>query len=175
MTAQFVALFSVVVVLVLLVAGGLVYGLRVLRRLQPVTPALPAEDDPAFLAQKDKQERSLAKLQTAAAEATSAVEEAKNETAAARTESAAARAEASSARAEARRVLDAAHAEADTILDRAHRQAESDAEQVRAAARRSGEREVALLNATVKEQGAEVERRAARIDERERQPRSWTG
>ncbi|WP_033344749.1 ribonuclease Y [Catenuloplanes japonicus] len=171
MTAQSVALFSVVLVfvLVLLVAGGLAYGVRVLRRLQPVSPAAPAEDDPAFLAQKDKQERSLAKLQTAAAEATSAVEEAKNETAAARTESAAARAEASSARAEARRVLDAAHAEADTILDRAHRQAESDAEQVRAAARRSGEREVALLNATVKEQGAEVERRAARIDERERQ------
>jgi ribonuclease Y len=171
MTAQTVALISVVLVLVLalLVAGGLAYGVRVLRRLQPVTPAVPAGDDPEFLAQKDKQERSLAKLQTAAAEATSAVEEAKNETAAARTESAAARAEAGSARAEARRVLDAAHAEADTILDRAHRQAESDAEQVRAAARRSGEREVALLNATVKEQGAEVERRAARIDERERQ------
>ncbi|GAB7050763.1 ribonuclease Y [Catenuloplanes indicus] len=169
MTAWTVALFGVVLVLIVLVAGGIAYVVRVLRRLQPVTPARPAEDDPAFLAQKDKQERSLAKLQTAAAEATSAVEEAKNETAAARTDAAAARAEASSARAEARRVLDAAHAEADTILDRAHRQAEADAEQVRAAARRSGEREVALLNATVKEQAAEVERRAARIDERERQ------
>ncbi|GLY04761.1 ribonuclease Y [Actinoplanes sp. NBRC 101535] len=85
-----------------------------------------------------------------------------------RAETAAAKAEASSARAEARRVLEAAHTEADTILEHAHRQAESDAEQVRAAARRSGEREIALLNATVKEQSAEVERRAARIDERER-------
>ncbi|GAB7043174.1 MULTISPECIES: ribonuclease Y [Catenuloplanes] len=169
MTALDVALLSAVLLLCVLVGGVVAYGVRVLRRLQPVTPARPAEDDPAFLAQKDKQERSLAKLQTAAAEATSAVEEAKNETAAARTDAAAARAEASSARAEARRVLDAAHAEADTILDRAHRQAEADAEQVRAAARRSGEREVALLNATVKEQAAEVERRAARIDERERQ------
>ncbi|MDP9797022.1 ribonuclease Y [Catenuloplanes nepalensis] len=169
MTALDVALLSAVLLLCVLVGGVVAYGVRVLRRLQPVTPARPAEDDPAFLAQKDKQERSLAKLQTAAAEATSAVEEAKNETVAARTDAAAARAEASSARAEARRVLDAAHAEADTILDRAHRQAEADAEQVRAAARRSGEREVALLNATVKEQAAEVERRAARIDERERQ------
>ncbi|MDR7273447.1 ribonuclease Y [Catenuloplanes atrovinosus] len=169
MTALYVGLIGVVVLLVVLGAVGFTYLLRVMRSLQPVTPAKPAEDDPAFLAQKDKQERSLAKLQTAAAEATSAVEEAKNETAAARTDAAAARAEASAARAEARRVLDAAHAEADTILDRAHRQAEADAEQVRAAARRSGEREVALLNATVKEQAAEVERRAARIDERERQ------
>ncbi|MFE7875129.1 ribonuclease Y, partial [Micromonospora humida] len=57
---------------------------------------------------------------------------------------------------------------ADTVLERAHKQAEADAEQLRASARRSGEREVAVLAATTREQAAEVERRAARMDERER-------
>ena len=65
-------------------------------------------------------------------------------------------------------MLDDARAEADTVLERAHKQAEADAEQLRTAARRSGEREVAVLAATTREQAAEVERRAARMDERER-------
>jgi ribonuclease Y len=139
-----------IVVLVLLVTAGMVLGARALRRF-----GLERADA------HDRQEQAVG-------EAQAKVDDAKAKAASVRAEAAAAKAEASSARAEARRVLEAAHSEADTILERAHRQAESDAEQVRAAARRSGEREIALLNVTVKEQAAEVERRAARIDERER-------
>ena len=155
MTALDWVLVVAITVLAALVVFGLVMGARVVRSLQG------AKTDPEFTEAKDKQEQSLAALRTAA-------DHAKAKAASVRAEAAAAKAEASSARAEARRVLEAAHEEADTILEHAHRQAESDAEQVRTAARRSGEREVALLNTTVKEQAAEVERRAARIDERER-------
>ncbi|WP_225946774.1 ribonuclease Y [Plantactinospora soyae] len=142
-------------------------GARALRRIGTVA-ATPAVDDPAFVAEKDRQEQSLAALRTAADEASSSVDTAKSAAASARADAAAAKAEASAARAEAQRVLDTARAEADTVLDRAHRQAETDAEQVRAAARRSGEREISLLASTTREQAAEVERRAQRMDERER-------
>jgi ribonuclease Y len=154
------------VALAVLVIVGLVMGSRALRRIQ--SGPVVAADDPGYLERKDRQEQSLAALRSAADEASSAVDHAKSTAASVRAEAAAAKAEATAARAEARRVLEAAHAEADTILEHAHRQAESDAEQVRAAARRSGEREVALLNTTAKEHAADVERRAARIDERER-------
>ncbi|MFY1695023.1 MULTISPECIES: ribonuclease Y [unclassified Solwaraspora] len=163
------ALFAIVVLLAGVVFAGLAIGVRTLRRLTlTAPPAPPAEDDPAFVAARDRQEQSLAALRTAADEASSAVEQAKSAAAAARTDAAAAKAEAIAARAEARRVLDAARAEADTILERAHRQAESEAEQVRAAARRSGEREIAMLSRTVKEQSVELDRRTQRMDERER-------
>ncbi|MEJ3743459.1 ribonuclease Y [Actinomycetes bacterium KLBMP 9797] len=161
------ALFAAVLALSVLVLAGFVLGARTLRRLTTVPPAVAA-DDPEFTAEKDRQEQSLAALRSAAGEASTAAEQAKSAAAAARTDAAEARAEARAARAEARRVLDAARAEGDNILERAHRQAESEAEQVRAAARRSGEREIAVLSETVKEQAAEVERRTARIDERER-------
>jgi ribonuclease Y len=152
-----------------LVLVALLLGARALRGIGTVRRVASTEEDPAFVAAKDRQEQSLAALRTAADEASSAVEQAKAADAAARTDAAAAKAEASAARAEARRVLDASRAEADTVLERAHRQAETEAEQVRAAARRSGEREIALLSTTAKEQAAEVERRAQRMDERERQ------
>jgi ribonuclease Y len=162
------ALFAAVLALAVLVLVGFVLGARALRGLTTATPTVAAADDPEFIAEKDRQEQALAALRTAAGEVTTATEQAKTAAAAARTDAAEARAEARAARAEARRVLDAARAEADTVLERAHRQAESEAEQVRAAARRSGEREIAVLSETVKEQAAEAERRAARIDERER-------
>jgi ribonuclease Y len=54
------------------------------------------------------------------------------------------------------------------VLERAQRQAERDAEQARAAARRSGEREVAQLTAAAKEQTQDAERRQRRLDERDR-------
>ncbi len=98
----------------------------------------------------------------------SALEEARAAAAAARTEAAVAKAEATSARGEARRILENARTEADGILERAHKQADHDAEQVRAAARRAGEREVSTLTAVAKEQAADAERRQQRIDERER-------
>jgi ribonuclease Y len=161
-------LIGAIVLLAALIFAALALGLRALRRLQLGRSGAVADEDPTFLAEKGRQEQSLATLRTAAEEATAALEVAKTAAAAARTEAAAAKAEATSARAEAGRVLETAHTEADTILERAHRQAEIDAEQVRTAARRSGEREVALLNATAREQAAEVERRAGRIDERER-------
>jgi ribonuclease Y len=150
MTALDWVLVLAIVVLAGLVVVGLLLGARALRQLQ-------SNKDHA----KNSQERAVD-------DAKAKVDDAKAKAASVRAEAAAAKAEASAARAEARRVLEAAHEEADTILEHAHRQAESDAEQVRAAARRSGEREVALLNATAKEHAAEVERRAARIDERER-------
>jgi ribonuclease Y len=150
MTAPDWVLVVAIVVLGALVVAGLVLGARALRQLQTQ--------------RADAQEREDQAVGVAEAK----VADANARAASVRAEAAAAKAEASAARAEARRVLEAAHSEADTILEHAHRQAEADAEQVRAAARRSGEREVALLNATAREQAAEVERRAARIDERER-------
>jgi ribonuclease Y len=143
MTALDWVLVVAIIILAAFMVTGLVLGTRALRQLQST-----------------KEEARSRREQ--------AVDDAKAKVASVRAEAAAAKAEASAARAEARRVLEAAHEEADTILEHAHRQAESDAEQVRAAARRSGEREVALLNTTAKEHAAEVERRAARIDERER-------
>ena len=150
MTALDWVLVVAIIVLAAFVAAGLVLGSRALRQLQTT---------------KDEARHSQ---DQAVDDAQAKVDDAKAKAASVRAEAAAAKAEASAARAEARRVLEAAHEEADTILEHAHRQAEADAEQVRTAARRSGEREVSLLNATAKEQAAEVERRAARIDERER-------
>ncbi|WNM40467.1 ribonuclease Y [Micromonospora halotolerans] len=164
MSAFDVVILAVVLLLVVVVVGAVLFGVRTMRRLS----LAPAPEDPAFIAEKDRQEQSLAALRNAADEANSTIDVAKSAAAAARTEAAAAKAEAKAARAEARRVLDDARAEADTVLERAHKQAEADADQLRAAARRSGEREVAVLAATTREQAAEVERRAARMDERER-------
>ncbi|WP_238016141.1 ribonuclease Y [Dactylosporangium sp. AC04546] len=134
----------------------------------PAVQVAAPVDDPAFLAEKDRQEHSLASLRTAAEDATAAVDEARAAAAAARTEAAAAKAEASAARSEARRILDGARAEADSLLERAHRQAEADAEQARATARKAGEREVNQLTAVAKEQSQDAERRQRRLDERER-------
>ncbi|HEV7709343.1 MAG TPA: ribonuclease Y [Asanoa sp.] len=160
-------ILSAVILLALAVLAGLVLGARALRRIN-VQPAAPAAEDPNYTAERERHEQSLATLRSKAEEVTTTVDTAKSAAAAARTEAAAAKAEASSARAEARRMLDTARAEADTVLDRAHKQAEQDAEQLRAAARRSGEREAAMLASTTKEHAADVERRAARMDERER-------
>ncbi|MEV0716176.1 ribonuclease Y [Asanoa sp. NPDC050611] len=167
MSALDVVLLAAVIVLAAAVLVGLVLGARALRRLNAHATA-PKTEDPSYTAERERHEQSLATLRTKAEEATSTVDNAKSAAAAARTEAAAAKAEATAARAEARRVLDDARAEADNLLDRAHRQAEQDAEQLRAAARRSGEREASMLAATTKEQAADVERRAARMDERER-------
>jgi len=150
MTAPEWVLVVAIVVLAAFMVVGLLLGARALRSLQE-----------SKTADRDRREQTLDA-------AKAKVDDANAKAASVRAEAAAAKAEATAARAEARRVLEAAHEEADTILEHAHRQAESDAEQVRTAARRSGEREVALLNATAKEQAAEVERRAGRIDERER-------
>ena len=157
MTALDWVLVVAIVVLAAFVLAGLVLGARALRTLQ---------SDRADA--QDRQGQAVDDAQAKVDDAKAKVDDANATAASVRAEAAAAKAEATSARAEARRVLEAAHAEADTILEHAHRQAETDAEQARNAARRSGEREVALLNATAKEHSAEVERRAARIDERER-------
>jgi ribonuclease Y len=172
---EWVLVFLVVLLIVALLAVTVI-GVRVLRRLTPGTLPHPsngdgqrqADEDPEFLAEKERQERSLAALRRAAEEAAAAVDEARAAAAAARTEAAAAKAEASAARAEAQRVLDSTRAEAEAILERAHRQATADAEQARAAARRTAEREVAALTAAAREQAADAERRQQRLDERER-------
>jgi len=165
-TALVVVLVGVVGILAVLVAVGLVLVIRAVRPLRRADAKEPA--DPAYLAEKDRQEQSLAALRDAADQATSAVDAARALVTTARTEAAAAKAEATAARAEAKRVLAAAHAEADTILERAHRQAEQDAEQARLTARRTGEREIAMLTATAREQSVDAERRQQRLDERER-------
>jgi ribonuclease Y len=163
-----VVLVGAIVILALAVVAGLFVGAKTVKKLTVTVPPAPATEDPTFTAERERQERSLATLRTKAEKATSAVELAKSAAAAARTEAAAAKAEAAAARAEAHRMLDTARAEADTVLERAHKQAEQDAEQLRSAARRGAEREIALLAAATKEQSADVERRAARMDERER-------
>jgi ribonuclease Y len=164
-----VALTLATILVGALVVVALVIAVRFMRRFSATgTAVTPAAEDPAFLAEKDRQEHSLASLRTAADDATSAVEEARSAAAAARTEAAAAKAEASAARAEARRILDAARAEAESVLDRSHRQAETDAEHARATARRAGEREIAQLTSAAKEQSQDAERRQRRLDERER-------
>ncbi|WIM95359.1 ribonuclease Y [Actinoplanes oblitus] len=150
MAPQEWVLVVAIVVLAVSVIVGMTLGARALRQLR-------TERQDAH----DRHEQEVGDAQAKVADANA-------KAASVRAEAAAAKAEAAAARAEARRVLENAHSEADTILEHAHRQAEADVEQLRTAARRSGEREIALLNATVKEQSAEVERRAARIDERER-------
>jgi ribonuclease Y len=170
LTTLVTLLVGVVVVLVVLVAAGLVMILRTVRpalsRSSPV--AVEQSADPGYQAERDRQEQSLAALRDAADEASSAIENSRALATTARTEAAAANAEANAARAEAQRVLAAAHSEADIILERAHRQAEQDAEQARVTARRTGEREIAMLTATAREQSADAERRQQRLDERER-------
>lgn len=157
-------LLVAVLLLTVIVVGAVLMGVRAVRGIAGTS----RPEDPVFIAEKDRQEQSLAALRSAADEANSTIDAAKSAAAAARTEAAAARAEAKAARAEARRVLDGARAEADTLLERVHKQAEAEAEQLRTAARRSGEREAAVLAATTREQAAEVERRATRMDDRER-------
>jgi ribonuclease Y len=99
---------------------------------------------------------------------TSAVDAARAAASAARSDAAAAKAESAAARREAERILESARAEAEGMLDRANRQADHDAEQVRIAARRAGEREVATLTAVAREQTTDAERRQQRLDDRER-------
>lgn len=175
MTGLLWALVGVVGVLALAVAGGLIWGARIMNRLAApaeATPPAELEPDqsaagPELLAEQERQQQTLAALQAAADEATEAVDRTRAEAAAARTDAAAAKAEADSARAEARRVLDGARAEADAVLERAHRQAEQDAEQIRVAARRSGEREAGLVTAAAEEHAADLQRREQRLEERE--------
>ncbi|WP_117208971.1 ribonuclease Y [Allorhizocola rhizosphaerae] len=180
MTAMESVLLTAIVLLALLVTAMLLVGVRLLKRLSGPTgpsgvPLSVIVDDPEAAAERERQRQTLTELQSSVSQAQSALEHerrsvatAQAEAVAARAESAAAKAEVATARAEAQRILDNAHSEADSILQRAHRQAEEDAEQMRATAKRTGEREIALLTATAKEQAAEAERRLQRLDERER-------
>lgn len=173
-------LLAAIVLLALMVAGMLAVGVRLVRRLAAPTaptgqPLSVIVDDPEAVAERERQRQTLVELQNSVSDAQTSLEAERRSVAAARAEAtavraenAAAKAEVATSRAEAQRVLDAAHAEADTVLQRAHRQAEEDAEQVRSTARRTGEREIAMLTSTAKDQAAEAERRLQRLDERER-------
>jgi ribonuclease Y len=170
-TSMVWALIAVVAALAAIVAAGLVWGGRTIRRLDerissPTAGAAATGEttDPAFAADRQRHEQVVAALRAAAAEATAAVEQTRVAATAARTDAAAAKAEAGAARAEAGRVLEAARAEADAVLERARRQAELAAE----TARRNGERENAVLAAATREHAVSLERREKRIDERER-------
>ncbi|MEU7821895.1 ribonuclease Y [Catellatospora sp. NPDC049133] len=180
MTTMEGLLLAAIVLLALMVAGMLAVGVRLVRRLAAPTaptgqPLSVIVDDPEAVAERERQRQTLVELQNSVSDAQTALEAERRSVAAARAEAtavraenAAAKAEVTTSRAEAQRVLDAAHAEADTVLQRAHRQAEEDAEQVRSTARRTGEREIAMLTSTAKDQAAEAERRLQRLDERER-------
>ncbi|WP_155372184.1 ribonuclease Y [Catellatospora vulcania] len=180
MTTMEGLLLAAIVLLALMVAGMLAIGVRLVRRLAAPTaptgqPLSVIVDDPEAVAERERQRQTLVELQNSVSDAQTALEAERRSVAAARAEAtavraenAAAKAEVTTSRAEAQRVLDAAHAEADTVLQRAHRQAEEDAEQVRSTARRTGEREIAMLTSTAKDQAAEAERRLQRLDERER-------
>jgi ribonuclease Y len=179
MTGPLWGLVAVVAVLAVVTLLGLVGGAAAIRGLgeqlsgAATVPAGPAGPrtmvaDEGLRTERERQEDALAALRAAAQEEAAAVEEARAAAAAARTEAATVTAEANWARGEAQRVLAAARGEADAVLERAHRQGEQDAEQIRATARRSGEREVALLAAATKEQAAELERRERRLEEHER-------
>ncbi|MFC7243944.1 ribonuclease Y [Catellatospora aurea] len=180
MTTMEGLLLAAIVLLALMVAGMLAVGVRLVRRLAAPTaptgqPLSVIVDDPEAVAERERQRQTLVELQNSVSDAQTALEAERRSVAAARAEAtavraenAAVKAEVTTSRAEAQRVLDAAHAEADTVLQRAHRQAEEDAEQVRSTARRTGEREIAMLTSTAKDQAAEAERRLQRLDERER-------
>ena len=136
------ALVVVVAVLAGITAAGLAWGARTVRQLTERLPGPKVAHTDAAAAQAETAQAETARAAAAQAEA--------------------------AARAEAARVLEAARAEAAAVLERAHRQAELDAEQTRAAARHSGEREVALLAATAREHAADLDRRERRVDECER-------
>lgn len=177
-------LIGAVVLLAIGLVALLFLGVKVLRQLGGGKPAKVAADDHSPwqrpIAQSDDVESR--QIHAAAIEAAAALEQARaltvaaqreassarGDATAAKADAAAAKAEASAARQEAQRIIDSGHVEAEAILERAHKQAEIDAEQVRQAARRSAEREIGLLTATAKEQAEDAERRAQRLDERER-------
>ena len=142
MTVLEMVLVVAVVLLAAAVAGGIVLGQRVLRQLAVL------------------QDTRTAGIGRAAAVDSDLVDDALTD--------AAARAESAAARSEARRIIDSAHLEADGIVERAHRKADADAAELRAAARRAGEREAAALAAVAREQHADAEQRQRRLDDRER-------
>jgi ribonuclease Y len=158
------ALEVVLTVVVLLLAAALVVGFVVASRLLVVVRADAGRAAPA----DERDDAELAEAEASLDAVRAATVSARSDSAAARADAAAAKAEATAARGEARRILDSARAEADGILDRANKQAEHDAEQLRASARRAGEREVATLTTVAKEQAADAERRQQRLDDRER-------
>ncbi|MEV6969004.1 ribonuclease Y [Hamadaea sp. NPDC051192] len=176
-------LTGAVVLLALGVVALLFLGVRVVRQLGVGKSKAAPLDDHSFwqrpIAQDDTESRQV---HAAAIEAAAALEQARaltvtaqreassarGDATTAKADAAAAKAESTAARAEAQRIIDVAHAESEQILERANKQAEIDAEQTRQAARRSAEREIGLLTATAKEQAEDAERRAQRLDERER-------
>ncbi|RQX59800.1 ribonuclease Y, partial [Micromonospora chalcea] len=80
MSAFDIVLLVVVLLLVVVVVGAVLFGVRTLKRLS----LAPAPEDPAFIAEKDRQEQSLAALRTAASEANSTIDVAKSAAADAR-------------------------------------------------------------------------------------------
>ncbi len=80
MSAFDVVILVAVLVLTLVVLGAVLLGVRLMRGLL----TRPAPEDPAFIAEKDRQEQSLAALRTAADEVNSTIDVAKSAAAAAR-------------------------------------------------------------------------------------------
>ncbi|MGH3734764.1 MAG: ribonuclease Y [Micromonosporaceae bacterium] len=169
----------IVALLAVVVAVGVALGAAwwLVRRLgaAPRTP----EVDPAYVAERERQEQSLDGLRRAADAATATAEQAKAEATAARAEVSVAQADLAAARAEsvrigelgraeASRVADAARAEAEAMLERAREQAERDAERIRETRRRAADEEATRVVAAVRERTEDVERQERLLEERER-------
>ncbi|RQW85972.1 ribonuclease Y, partial [Micromonospora globispora] len=74
MTGFNILILVVVLILAVVVVGAVLLGVRTLRRLS----LAPRPEDPAFIAEKDRQEQSLAALRNAADEANSTIDVAKS-------------------------------------------------------------------------------------------------
>ncbi|MQA25933.1 MAG: ribonuclease Y [Micromonosporaceae bacterium] len=161
-------LMLVALVVVVAVSAAFAVGWVLLRRVQVSSRSLPQGDDPAFVAEKERQESTLAQLRAAADRASTTIDDAKAEVVAARAQVAAAKEKLLSVRAESARLGEAARGEADAMLERARQQAEQDAERFREAARRAADEETARLAASNRERALDVERRERLLEERER-------
>lgn len=179
MTGLLWGLFAVMVVLVLGLAAGLVWGVRTISRLDTRVPQQRQDGvDPLGQADREQHEQALAALRSAASEAAAAVEQTRMVAATTRADAEAAKAEANAARAEAARlleaaraeaaqVLEAARAEAGVVLERAHQQERRYARDLE----RLSEREQRLQRAEAElaEQHSRLARQQAALAEAEQQ------
>ncbi|MGH3656473.1 MAG: ribonuclease Y [Micromonosporaceae bacterium] len=161
-------LLLVALAVVVAVGAALTATWFLIRRLGGAARATTPEEDPVFIAERERREQALDALRAGAEEASANADQARAEAATARAEVSAAKADLASARTEASRVADTARKEAETLLERHREQAERDAERVRETARRTAEEEAARLVAAARERTEDVERRERLLTERER-------
>jgi ribonuclease Y len=155
-------------------AAGLVASV-VVRRAQQAVPAgfraadgLTTEPDAVQeVGGVGDAERRIHEATVAALQGRTDAATARGEATAARAEATAVRAEVIAARAEATRLLEDARKAADDLLQRARAQAQAETAEVVEAARRAGERQAEEIGGAERRLQTEVDRREARLAERE--------